>query len=59
MRLHPPQTIIREPVHTAVWRLRATGALAMDVATEIPWTVAGNWHSEKEGTHRQSDEDQR
>jgi hypothetical protein len=31
----PPQTIISEPVHTAVWLNRALGPVSMLVATQL------------------------
>jgi hypothetical protein len=32
---YPPQTIIVEPVHTAVWYRRAAGAVVVDVAFHV------------------------
>jgi len=34
-KLPPPQTIIWLPVHTAVWPLRASGALVVLVAVQL------------------------
>src|SRR6476646_5428334 len=32
---NPPQTIISAPVHTAVWKFRASGALVVLVAVQV------------------------
>jgi hypothetical protein len=32
----PPQTIMLEPVQTAVWELRVVGTPVMDVAVHVP-----------------------
>ena len=37
--LYPPQTIISLPVHTAVWKYRALGALVLLVTIQV--SVAG------------------
>jgi hypothetical protein len=37
----PPQTVISLPVHTAVWRYRAAGALLMLVAVHV--SVLGSY----------------
>ena len=33
--VHPPQTIISLPVHTALWRSRAEGALVVLIAVQL------------------------